>query len=403
MLFKTIVIFFISIYSVSITTESVFARNNRKKKSGHKKTSRRKGRSQSSARYTEKVQNTNNDTTITETKENKQTNNVVKNNTQNQQNTTSTIEPQKQEVKQENKEPEEIKSDPNDKPATDISKDPKWEEFRLCMQQGCSGGDDQPNNVECYKAVNFDKQFTSCKPLIAENKRSEFKKYFLNTFIPNEKKEFCENKEGSLQGKFENDTCKITIRFKRSGHKNECLSTCDKIERTKTISINKAFTCSPDFFGVSPCYKDSPNCQVAKMKKITGGIAIAGGIVSGAVAGIATTLNALKPTTENKPKNSNSDKPPETTSDKPAETTNTDKTDSSKKTPKAPKYSNTGAAVGAGAMEGIAAGMEGVAKGTGELVSASFLEKEKGEMLKGNCIFPDGSAVGEGMTKKITW
>lgn len=397
MLFKTIVIFFISMYSVSITTESVFARNNRKKKSGHKKTSRRKSRSQSSARYTEKVQNTNNNTTIAETKENNQTNNVVNNNTQTQQNTTSTIETQKQEVKQENKEPEEIKSDPNDKPAADISKDPKWEEFRLCMQQGCSGGDDQPNNVECYKAVNFDKQFTSCKPLIAENKRSEFKKYFLNTFIPNEKKEFCENKEGSLQGKFENDTCKITIRFKRNGHKNECLSTCDKIERTKTISINKAFTCSPDFFGVSPCYKDSPSCQAAKIKKITGGIQIAGGIVSGVVAGVSAGFSAAKSSKEpekaKEPEKTESSTS-ETQSQPAQNTTTTSNTTEEKKS----GYNHLAAT-----MTGIEAGMDGVAKGTGELVSASFLEKEKGEMLKGNCIFPDGSAVGEGMTKKISW
>ena len=41
----------------------------------------------------------------------------------------------------------------------DMSKDEDWEDFRLCMQQSCSGGDDQPNNVQCYKSLNFDNVF----------------------------------------------------------------------------------------------------------------------------------------------------------------------------------------------------------------------------------------------------
>ena len=383
MLLKAIVILAVSIYSVSITNETVFARGRKrssnKKHSSSRRKNSRKNRSQSSAKYTEK---TTLNTPNIETQTQKSTASVENTNTNTeankQQNPQNTItDSTKQEAKTENTE-QEVKSDPNDKTTPDITKHPKWEEFRLCMQQGCSGSDDQPNNVECYKAIAFDNQLF---------------KYFLNTFIPNEKKEFCENKEGSLQGIFENDTCKITIKFKRNGHKNECLSSCDKIEKTKTISINKPFTCSPDFFAVLPCYKDSPNCQAAKMKKITGGIAIAGGVISGVVAGVSAGFSATKEkTTEPKPEQSTQ----ATTTTPPATTTTSNTTETKRE--KTSNYNHADAA-----LTGISAGMEGVAKGTGDLVTASFLEKEKGEVLRGNCIFPDGSAIGEGMTKKITW
>lgn len=374
MLFKILVLFFISIYSVSITTETVFARTNRKKKSNRKSSSKRnkrKNRSQSSAKNNEKVQNLNN-----EAQENKPVNNLV-NNSQTSQNTVTTNEPIKQETESETQQ-DEIKSNPNDKPVSDVSKDKKWEEFRLCMQQGCSGGDDQPTNVECYKTVTFDKQFNDCKPLIEESKRKDFKKYFLNTFIPNEKKEFCENKDGPLQGVYENDTCKIKVKFKRNYHKNECLSSCNKVERIKTISINKSFTCSPEWFGVEPCYKDSNGCSEAKVKKITGGIAIAGGVVAGVVSGVASGFAG-----KNKKETTDEDK-------KATDTTNEKKKESG--------YDH-----GSAALDGISAGLDGVTKGAGELATAVLLEKEKGEALKGNCILPDGSAIGEGKSKKITW
>ena len=405
MLFRLLVLFFISIYSVSITTETVFARNNRKRKSSKKtasKRNKRKNRSQSSARSVEKVEVTNN-----ETQENKPVNTattVTNNNTQTNQttqNSTKNNEPTKPETTSE-KEQDEIKSNPNDKPTTDISKDKKWEEFRLCMQQGCSGGDDQPTNVECYKSITFDTQFNNCKPLIEESKRSDFKKYFLNTFIPNEKKEFCENKEGPLQGKYENDTCIITIKFKRNAHKNECLSSCDKVERTKTIPINKPFTCSPEWFKVDPCYKDTNDCSTAKVKKITGGIAIAGGVVTGLVAGLTAVPNKKETTIE--VDGEDGKKKQVTVSDQ-EELKKYEKKMDGKAYETATSNIKKNASKDrlTGAMTGISAGLEGVKQGTADLITASLIEKEKGEALKGNCILPNGSAISEGMSKKITW
>lgn len=408
MSFKLLVLFFISIYSVSISTETVFARSNKKKKSNRKSTSKknkRKNRSQSSAKSSTKIENTNTVADNNQKQENKPVNTTASTqNSPTQQNTTVANNEQTKTEAKTNTTQDEIKSNPDNKSTPDVSKDKKWEEFRLCMQQGCSGGDDQPSNVECYKTITFDNQFNSCKPLIEESKRKEFKAYFLNTFIPNEKKEFCENKEGPLQGKYENDTCKITIKFKRNAHKNECLSSCDKIERTKTVSINKPFTCSPEWFGVSPCYKDSNGCSEAKVKKITGGIALAGGVVTGLVSGVTTTMKSSKQSATIEIEGEDGKKEQVTVK-------NAEELEKYKKQLSGDAYKTASGDLekstkkdhAAGALEGISAGLEGVKQGTSDLITASLMEKEKGEALKGNCILPDGSAIGEGMSKKITW
>ena len=270
------------------------------------------------------------------------------------------------------------------KEVKDMSKDAKWEEFRICMQTSCAGSDEQPNNVECYKSLNFDNAFENCKMLIDENKREDFKNYFTGPFIRAEKKAFCEGE--FYNGKFDeiSGKCAITVTYTRPKYSGKQFS-CGRETRTLTWYIdNKNYVCDASLFGVDNCYQDSAGYSAAKIQKYVGIAKVAIGTASAAFAGYSAATKVVK----------------ESKTDKNGNTTMEAVKVTDKKTG---EEKDKTAGVGEGLSAGLQAGSGMLSSGASDLASGLILEKEKGDRIFGICNLPNGETIPEGSSKKLTW
>ena len=259
----------------------------------------------------------------------------------------------------------------------DMSKDPKWSKFRICMQQSCSGSDTQPNNVECYKSLNLENAFESCKVLVDEGSRENFKDYFAGPFLKAEKKAFCESED--IKGKFNdvNGRCALTVKYVRNEYKGKVQS-CPREERSTTWYLDgKQYSCSGELLDVPECYKDSDNIEAAEAEKKMGYVAaIVGGVT--ATAGAITSISSPKyKNTGEKDKDGNSIK------------VAVDKGLSDK--------------IGDGITGAINSGGNQIADGISQIIIAEQKMKEKGARMYGRCVLPNGDFVGEGSQKTLSW
>ncbi len=269
------------------------------------------------------------------------------------------------------------------KEVKDMSKDEKWEDFRLCMQTSCAGSDEQPNNVECYKSLNFDNAFMNCKMLVDENKREDFKNYFTGPFIRAEKKEFCEG--DFYGGKFDEVTgkCAITVKYTRPSYSGKQFK-CDRESRSLVWYIdNRNYVCDASLFGVGNCYQDSANYTSAQIKKWTGVAQLAVGTVMGVTAGVTAGMKNVK------------------------EEVTTKDADGNYRTENVTVKNADGTDKKAGKLEGISAGLQAssgmLSTGGTDLATALILEKEKGDRIFGVCNLPNGETIPEGNSKKLSW
>ena len=270
----------------------------------------------------------------------------------------------------------------------DMSKDAKWEEFRLCMQTSCAGSDTQPNNVECYKSINFDNVFSNCKMLVEESKREDYKNYFTGPFIKAEKKAFCEG--DNYGGKFEEATgkCAITVKYIRPAYNGKQFQ-CGRESRAKTWYLdNRNYVCDADLFGVGECYQDSPEYAAAQTQKWIGIAQIGIGVLSAAATGISAAKKGIV-------KNSTT-------------TTNADGSSSTNVTYE--KYTNkkgvevNKADVAGGISAGLTAGSGMLAAGGESLAKGLVIEKDsRGNRIFGNCTLPNGETISEGNSIKLSW
>lgn len=395
---KLLVLFLLFGYSFTIVGENVYAQRSKKsnssrgnksrsksKKSSRSGSSARGDHSSSSANYEEEnavpVQTS---TTYTET-------------------TTTTVQqvaptPVQQSLVVDEAE-EEVETTKSSSGVADMSTDPEWEDFRICMQQNCAGGDEQPLNVECYKTLNFENAFSVCKDYLSdESKIKDFKKYFSGPFIKQEKKAFC---EGEIwKGKFNeaNGRCAITVTFNRNKVDAKHHG-CSRVSKTKTWYLdNKNYICDGEaVFGVSPCYHDSANAEAAKTQKITAGITLAMGAITGVAAAFATTRNYKEKGNDEYARNEDGSLKydNEGKAIKIEAETKTWSKDADKEFKKN--------ALTTGIMDGLAASSGSLATGGTQLASAILSEKERGQREYGRCELPNGTMINEGNSIKLSW
>ena len=282
------------------------------------------------------------------------------------------------------------------KEVKDMSKDAKWEEFRICMQTSCAGSDEQPNNVECYKSLNFDNAFENCKMLVDENKREDFKNYFTGPFIRAEKKTFCEGE--FYNGKFDevSGKCAITVTYTRPKYSGKQFS-CNREARSLIWFIdNKNYVCDASLFGVGNCYQDSAGYSAAKIQKYIGIAKVALGTASAAVAGFSAAGKVVQQSVTDRDGNTKMVNVQVEKKDKkgnPVINPDTKKPEMEDKK--------------AGALEGLSAGLQAgsgmLSSGASDLASGLILEKEKGDRIFGICNLPNGETIPEGSSKKLTW
>lgn len=391
---KLLVLFLLFGYSFAIVGEDVYAQRSKKsnssrgnksrsksKKSSRSGSSAREDHSSSTSDYEEESETA---TTYTET-------------------TTTTVQqvapaPVQQSLVVDEAE-EKVETTKSSSGVADMSTDPEWEDFRICMQQNCAGGDEQPLNVECYKTLNFENAFSVCKDYLSdESKIKDFKKYFSGPFIKQEKKAFC---EGEIwKGKFNeaNGKCAITVTFNRNKVDAKHHG-CSRVSKTKTWYLdNKNYVCDGEaVFGVSPCYHDSANAEAAKTQKITAGITLA----MGAITGIATTIATKRNYTEKESDTYARDENGNLKYDEDGKAIlikgetkywNKDADDEFKKN-----------AFSAGLMDGLAASSGSLATGTTQLAGAILSEKERGQREYGRCELPNGTMINEGNSIKLSW
>ena len=302
----------------------------------------------------------------------------------------------------------------------DVSKDSEWENFRICMQSSCSGGDDQPPNVQCYRSVNFDNAFTNCKGLVSEEKRNKFKEYFKGPFTTLEKQTACE--DSLKKGKWKDGKCVLTVTYTRGKISNKCLDDCSPVNKSKEWIVDgRNYLCSADTFGVEMCYKDSPNCEAAKSERIGGYIALATAGISaglGVMQGISTASVSRTETVEDKEAkakkasliNKGDSEAAALLSDTKEVTRNYSSSSQLKKeygensdTYKDLKSElNRKKAIGA-TTEALNASSGQFAEAASSLVSARIHSKEKGEAVYGTCLLPDGTRLPNGSSIKLDW
>ena len=257
----------------------------------------------------------------------------------------------------------------------DVTKDENWENFRLCMQSNCSGGDDEPNNVQCYKSLTFDSVFQNCKSMVEASKQESFKNYFSGPFLNAEKKAFCEGAD-SYAGKYNEATgkCAVTVTYTRPAYNGKQFK-CGAEKKTLTWYLDgKNYVCSGEVFNVNECYKDSDGYEAAKMKKMMGGITLAMGAVTGTISAFSTKQFADG--TE-KVKNSDGET---------VEQTKYRKADWADKTA---AFAETGAGQ--------------LTSGISDMVTGDIMMKQKGDRLFGSCKLSNGYIFSEGNAIKLTW
>ena len=304
----------------------------------------------------------------------------------------------------------------------DMSKDEDWEDFRLCMQQSCSGGDDQPNNVQCYKSLNFDNVFANCKLLVDSSKQEDFREYFTGPFLLQEQKEFCEGDYWS--GKFDEKTkkCNLSVKYNRPAYSGKVYK-CGAVSSTKTWSLDgKTYTCLGENFGASACYQDSPNVAAAQMQQITGIFTLATGAIA-ATASVVSTLKDVKTATLNV-KNGDEYTNINITKDQIGDYVQKND-DGSLKTDNFGNYLVTEDAEKMGITSGmlssanaklsgtskgleatqaaVTSGLPTMTEGAAQIISGSIAKKEKGDRLYGTCVLPNGQVIPENSNITLSW
>lgn len=265
----------------------------------------------------------------------------------------------------------------------DMSKDEKWEEFRICMQTSCAGSDEQPNNVECYKSLTFDNVFMNCKMLVDEDKREAFRNYFTGPFIRNEKKTFCEGDQ--YGGKFDevSGKCAITVKYTRPAYNGKKFH-CAKESKSLTWYIdNRNYVCDASLFNVENCYQDSENYTSAKIKAITGSLQLVGAAATGIVAGISAGKQMVNTSVK-------------------TEGATTINADGSKTTTET-VYNKEKAGVLAGVQAGLQSSSGLLTSGASDVATAMILANEKGKQIFGVCNLPNGEVIQEGNSIKLSW
>ncbi|MCR5506593.1 MAG: hypothetical protein K6F04_01955 [bacterium] len=281
---------------------------------------------------------------------------------------------------------------PSSSEIKDMSKDAKWEEFRICMQTSCAGSDEQPNNVECYKSLNFDNVFMNCKLLVDESKREDFKNYFTGPFLKAEKKAFC---EGDLYGgQFNESTgkCAITVKYTRPAYNGKQYK-CGSESKSLTWYLDgRNYICDADLFGVGECYQDSDGYQAAQIQKWTSVAQLVAGTVAGVTSGLTAGLKIKKETKTQKDDNGNY-----YTSSENVKVQKIDKKTGETKTVDAREGALTGITAGFNASSGM------LSSGATSLATAMIMEKEKGNRIYGVCNLPSGEIISEGSSIKLSW
>ncbi|MBR1544878.1 MAG: hypothetical protein IJ638_02970 [Alphaproteobacteria bacterium] len=367
--------------------KSSSARSAKKKKSSKRKNSVKSASSVSSAKVSESSEGTSSEVASSSTTNISET--ETETTTTNTQNTASAPASTTETASASS----DAETAPSSTEVKDMSKDPKWEDFRICMQTSCAGSDEQPNNVECYKSINFDNVFMNCKMLVDENKREDFKNYFTGPFLTAEKKTFC---EGDLYGGKFNETtgkCAITVKYTRPKYSGKQYK-CSAESKSLTWYLDgRNYVCDADLFGVGNCYQDSANYQSAQIQKWTG----VAQLVAGTAAGLTTGLSAgMKLKTQTKQvKNESTGAMESVTSN--VQVQKVDKKTGEMKTVDAKE------GVLAGVTAGLQAGSGMLSSGATSLATAMIMEKEKGNRIYGVCNLPNGETISEGNSIKLSW
>lgn len=390
---KILILVLLFSYSFGVIEEEVYAQKSKRANSSKSNKNKSKSKSKSKSKKSARASSSNresNSNTDDDTEEINNTETISSTYTE----TTTVVQeeiptPVQQTVVANNTEPEQEEiatTESKTSEIPDMSKEAEWEDFKVCMQQNCAGGDEQPLNVECYKTLNFENAFSVCKDYILdETKVKDFKKYFSGPFIKQEKKAFC---EGEIwNGKFNdaNGKCAITVTFKRNKVDGKHHG-CAKVSKTKTWYLdNKNYSCDGEsVFNVSPCFHDSAQAESAKMQKYTAIASMTLGAVTGTIAGIASA-KSYKETT--------------TTTDKDGKAHDIVINNGSEN-----KDADFGKrAVWSGIGEGWSAASGALTSGGTQLATAIMMEKEKGDREYGRCELPNGTILSEGNTIKLSW
>ncbi len=267
-----------------------------------------------------------------------------------------------------------------------VPADPDWQEFKFCMQQQCMGSAEQPTNVQCYKSINFDNAFQSCKVMIKDVAKYDlFSKYFTDVYLINEQEEACRN---IYSGKYNRDkqSCDISINFSRKYVsnakvlKNDLVGCNDNINKTWSITAVKTtrITCSHDAFGLGACYSDNPEQTGNEIALYTGIGSTVLGVGVGVTSGVLAGMNATEQvSTGNYTEDGN-------------EILKTEQAGTSKK-------------VFEGISEGWQAGSGLITSGVGQIITSTVSAKNVGPEVFGRCSLPDGRVVQEGSIIELSW
>lgn len=265
-----------------------------------------------------------------------------------------------------------------------VTSDEKWEDFKLCMQQQCMGGPEQPLNVECYKLLNFDNAFQSCKIMIGDGSKYKlFERYFKEVLLVNEQEKACQTMFSGQWNK-EDKVCNIEITFtrkysskvKNAALKNDKVGCNDNKKKIISISATKVSntTCSYNLFGLNPCYSDPPNATTNEIGFGMGIATVIVGSAAGAGAGLAAAFSTKGEETYDSKGNVNGHK------------------------------DATGVQM---TFNGISAGMQMgngmIMDGVGNIVQATTSAQDVGPEVKGACKLPDGTIYQEGSIMQIAW
>ncbi|MGN0929510.1 MAG: hypothetical protein ACI4N3_02620 [Alphaproteobacteria bacterium] len=273
---------------------------------------------------------------------------------------------------------------PEEQQIKNVVNDENWEDFKFCMQQQCMGGPEQPLNVECYKTLNFDNAFQSCKVMINDvSKYKNFERYFKEFLLIEEQEKACQTIFAGTWDKNEN-VCNIEITFtrqykskvKNSALKNDKVGCNDNKKIVKSISASKdlKFTCTYEAFGLNACYSDPNTAQANEIGLIVGIGTTVVGATAGVVSGFAAAANAKGDATYNEDGNI------------------TGHEDATK-----------GQKVWGGLSAGLQAGSGMVMEGVSQIATAKVSSNDVGSPVKGICKLPDGTTYSEGSVMQLSW
>ncbi|MBD5405650.1 hypothetical protein HDR59_03830 [bacterium] len=279
----------------------------------------------------------------------------------------------------------------------------KWEDFKFCMQQQCMGGPEQPANVECYKSLNFDNAFQSCKIMIGDaSKYSIFEKYFKEDFLREEQAAACADLfAGNWNA--EKKTCDVAITYTRKYESKAKMLKNSRVgcndNKTKVVSIptngsSVKLNCSYEVFGLSACYSDSAEQKGNEIGMVIGGVTAGVGLLAGVASGVVA---ATQKTTETK-----AIKDKETGKVIGSETVVKQKEVKDRKTGEV-KLKDETAGAWAGISAGLQAGQGMVLQGVGQMVTAGVSKNDVGEPVLGTCKLPDNVTYSEGSYMELGW